>query len=333
MKITRKGYDRLLRADGTLVSQHTSPEEAYERASISPPGTYRLEYAPREIEVPQAISQPQPPSQQDPPKPPNPPVNYAAVLDFRDGLGWRVSGSPPEVGDFYGRRCMRCVLDWDRSPTKFRCEITADAGHPIRSGKIGVSTWEGFALYLPDHMVRPSGTWEVLKQWHGVDEVDAQGKPAEGRLNPPISLGIKNGRLYLSILGDSRQQIIPPGETMSGKRYESQQTFDLGPIDDYVGGWNSVVMHIRWGFRAEHNPITELWINDSLQVSYKGANCFHDRDPITQALLGPWPKMGLYNGWMDFAQRPSVFYREACYADYKLITDGSGGYEDVRPNA
>lgn len=32
MKFTRKGYGQLRRADDTVVSQHTVPEEAYERA-------------------------------------------------------------------------------------------------------------------------------------------------------------------------------------------------------------------------------------------------------------------------------------------------------------
>lgn len=40
MKFTRKGYGQLRRADDTVVSQHTVPEEAYERASAEPPGVY-----------------------------------------------------------------------------------------------------------------------------------------------------------------------------------------------------------------------------------------------------------------------------------------------------
>ena len=52
MKFTRKGYGQLRRADDTVVSQHTVPEEAYERASAEPPGVYTWHPARIEIEVP-----------------------------------------------------------------------------------------------------------------------------------------------------------------------------------------------------------------------------------------------------------------------------------------
>ena len=54
MKFTRKGYGQLRRADDTVVSQHTVPEEAYERASAEPPGVYTWYPARIEIEVPAA---------------------------------------------------------------------------------------------------------------------------------------------------------------------------------------------------------------------------------------------------------------------------------------
>lgn len=49
---TRKGYGRLLRADGAVVSQHIVAEEAYERAAMEGSGTYRWVPAQIEIKVP-----------------------------------------------------------------------------------------------------------------------------------------------------------------------------------------------------------------------------------------------------------------------------------------
>lgn len=49
---TRKGYGRLLRADGSLVSQHIVAEEAYERAAKEGSGVYRWVPAQIEIKVP-----------------------------------------------------------------------------------------------------------------------------------------------------------------------------------------------------------------------------------------------------------------------------------------
>lgn len=49
---TRKGYGRLLRSDGSLVSQHIVAEEAYERAAKEGAGVYRWVPAQIEIQVP-----------------------------------------------------------------------------------------------------------------------------------------------------------------------------------------------------------------------------------------------------------------------------------------
>ena len=54
MKFTRKSYGRLLRADGTQVSQHTVAEEAYERAAVSGAGTYTYIPPIVQIDVPAA---------------------------------------------------------------------------------------------------------------------------------------------------------------------------------------------------------------------------------------------------------------------------------------
>lgn len=54
MKFTRKGYGQLRRADDTVVSLHTVPEEAYERAEREGSGVYTW-YPPRvQIDVPAA---------------------------------------------------------------------------------------------------------------------------------------------------------------------------------------------------------------------------------------------------------------------------------------
>lgn len=49
MKFTRKSYGRLLRSDGTQLSQHTVAEEAYERASREGPGKYAWQVKPYAI--------------------------------------------------------------------------------------------------------------------------------------------------------------------------------------------------------------------------------------------------------------------------------------------
>lgn len=51
MRFTRKGYGRLLRHDGTQVSQHVVPEEAYERAALEGEGSYTWQPAPISIVV------------------------------------------------------------------------------------------------------------------------------------------------------------------------------------------------------------------------------------------------------------------------------------------
>ena len=52
LRFTRKGYGRLVRADGTLVSRHVSAEEAYERASLE---SQTCTYHPPPIEITRVI--------------------------------------------------------------------------------------------------------------------------------------------------------------------------------------------------------------------------------------------------------------------------------------
>lgn len=70
MRFTRKGYGKLLRHDGTQVSQHVVPEEAYERAALEGEGSYTWQPAPIAIVVephdceapaPEPLPAPEPP--------------------------------------------------------------------------------------------------------------------------------------------------------------------------------------------------------------------------------------------------------------------------------
>lgn len=60
LQITRNGLHKLTKLDGTLVSQHTAKEEAYERASQQPAGTYTLVTADEKIVVTGTVVSPQP---------------------------------------------------------------------------------------------------------------------------------------------------------------------------------------------------------------------------------------------------------------------------------
>lgn len=51
VKITRKGAHRLYGPDGALISTHSDPDEALERASFLPPGIYTLVPAQKELRV------------------------------------------------------------------------------------------------------------------------------------------------------------------------------------------------------------------------------------------------------------------------------------------
>lgn len=56
MKFTRKGYGQLRRADGSVVSQHTVAEEAYERAAREGGGKYTYHPPVIEIDIPVVAS-------------------------------------------------------------------------------------------------------------------------------------------------------------------------------------------------------------------------------------------------------------------------------------
>ena len=75
MKITREGYYRLLRADGTQVSQHSYEEEAFERAQNTGPGQYAVMPPVKHISVTEGAAEAPPaeePPVEDPPADPEP---------------------------------------------------------------------------------------------------------------------------------------------------------------------------------------------------------------------------------------------------------------------
>ncbi len=114
MKFTRKGYGELRRGDD-LISRHTVPEEAYERAAAEGEGTYSYRPPSIEIVVPKAAAAPAPtPAPAPAPSPaPNPapaptPAPAARLLRMGDlrYLG-RFRGPLPQGGDSDGR-----TLSW-----------------------------------------------------------------------------------------------------------------------------------------------------------------------------------------------------------------------------
>jgi len=61
MKITRKGYYRAIRPDGSFLSQHTSRDECYEAITEDGTGTYRIKCPDREVDVALILQPPEAP--------------------------------------------------------------------------------------------------------------------------------------------------------------------------------------------------------------------------------------------------------------------------------
>lgn len=82
MQIDRHGYIRLLRADGSQVSQHTDVKEAYERASNEGEGVYTIKFPDQTVTIAACAPPPVDPPPVDPPPVDPPPPPPPATGEF-----------------------------------------------------------------------------------------------------------------------------------------------------------------------------------------------------------------------------------------------------------
>jgi hypothetical protein len=175
-----------------------------------------------------------------------------------------------------------------------RCEVTLPSEPPLEEH------WYGVSIYLPnggvdDYALDTSA--ESLIQWHTTPD------SGEQNVSPPLALLTQNGRYVLSMNYDD-------GRMSSQSNPYTLTSFqqDLGSYDTDKGKWVRWAFHVRWGWIASQNPITEVYKNGQLVFQYNGyPNCMNDQ-------IGIYPKVGIYK-WDWHYGNPSLTTKRVVYYD------------------
>lgn len=183
-----------------------------------------------------------------------------------------------------------------------------------------VERWYAFSIYLPKNYALDQNSAEILAQWHqGIDR-DSEGNPIEEALSPPLSLQTLNGKwiikgYYCTDKISTWDKLVWFSE--DGGEWSSSYQDDLGK-------WTDWVVHVKWGWLPEHNPILEVYKNGQLVFKRTKPNTSNDKD-------GHVFQIGIYK-W-DWAKNPgkSTINRRLIYYDEVRIGDGSCHLNDFYP--
>lgn len=131
MQIDRHGYIRLLRADGSQVSQHTDVKEAYERASNEGAGVYTIKFPDVSVTIPVCAPPPVDPPPVDPPPPPPPPPPATGEFNLRPLAADPITGTvtkPARGQSFtdpvYGTKIIRATQASDGTGDSMQLEYS-----------------------------------------------------------------------------------------------------------------------------------------------------------------------------------------------------------------
>lgn len=159
--------------------------------------------------------------------------------------------------------------------------------------------WYSFSVFLPFSYQKDPSSSEIIAQWHDRPDRDL----GETWRSPALSLGTRNGKLYLSRRWDSNpltENNVPEGkETIFLDSYQT-------------GKWTDFAFHVKWSHTSD--GLLEVWKDGELEVSRTGPNNYNDR-------RGPYFKIGMYKG--DWKNRPerSIVSKRTIYFDEVSVGD------------
>lgn len=227
-------------------------------------------------------------------------------------------GGPVRSGEFALRIKLAATDELDpggkhRSELRPRPDPTELAYH----APYGVAHIYTFSLYLPADW-QPDAP-EIVAQWHGKTDRDAEGNEIEPRRSPPLALRLTyledsaNPGNYVpawNIVGHWDATSITP---------EDQATVEtltiLEPTDASgdLGTWVDWRFDVTWDFEPEGEGRVRVLKGGVEVASYEGPNAFNDDE-------GPNSKIGIYK-WNWPNDQSEVELRIAYYDDVRIISE------------
>lgn len=186
-----------------------------------------------------------------------------------------------------------------------RAEISLNTEKPLEEH------WYGVSIYLPadadEYYSDDENSPESLLQWHNYPDI------GEDWTSPPLSLITQNGNYYISRCWDDAP--ITSDDQIDKKGYTG--LYDLGSYHKDMGKWVRWVFHIKWGWSADQDPITEVYKNGIKVLELNGLpNTTNDKK-------GVYLKVGIYKWDWNLASSLSTLARRVVYYDNIAIDNGN----------
>jgi len=234
------------------------------------------------------------------------------TMDFEDGVlpwYWIPSNSAQAWSQTWdtsikrsGTKSMRMEVrntDPDADGSK-RSEVGSFSEQPLEEH------WYTISTYLPsggaDDYALDSASVESFWQWHNVPDTGL----GETFTSPPLLLLTSfDGHYHCLLRWDDAA--VSTNASMNSKGFYAD--VDLGDFTADKGQWVDWVMHVKWGWLPEHNPILELYKNGVKIMDRNGMpNTMNDQ-------VGTYMKFGIYK-W-DWKSNPSasVLTKRVIYFD------------------
>jgi hypothetical protein len=178
-----------------------------------------------------------------------------------------------------------------------RCEIYLPSESPLEEH------WYGVSIYLPNGGAEDFVSdveREILVQWHNTPD------SGESWTSPTFSLMTGENNSY--IIGhswDENRMSTNAGMSANG----TQLNTVVGSYAEDKGKWVDWVFHMRWGWNANQNPITEVYKNGKLVYEKNGV------PNITNDFKGVYPKLGIYKWGWHFPESQSIVTKRVVYYD------------------
>lgn len=225
---------------------------------------------------------------------------------------WVKSGTAPVPTKEQARAgsySLKSVVDYYGSGHDYRSEVTQQWEFP----SFDKEYWYGFSVFVPDSYV-PDGSWEIVAQFQSIPN------DGEEYRNPLLAIETSGGIWGVRSRWDDK--VITQTKSGGGWVYGGQKRWELGEVK--TGVWTDWVIQVKWRYVNDKQGYLKIWKDGKLVVDHTGPNAYNDP-------MGPYLKLGIYNGWKSTPPQSKESSRYVVYHDEIRVAGPGGSYELVAP--
>lgn len=173
-----------------------------------------------------------------------------------------------------------------KDPSQSRTELilwglNAEGGK-LQNFTFGETFWLGWSIYIPPGFSFPNNSiseWGLSGQFHAATEA----------CDTFVGNGVPLSLFFNSSDGiNGNFKLLCRSVTVAcHTSYVATDAF-VAYTDPLTPGWHDIVIQVRFGYLAQHNPFTKIWFDGALVVDDTDLNAFNDKLP-------PYFKWGIYS--------------------------------------